>query len=351
MEKFKFTDTLFIHQHICISPQHNSGDVDLDLLKPSVNGQVTAMEPELTGVPAGLLRRMSKAVRMGIGAGLPILQQNKVDGIIIGTANGGMNDCIKFLNQIIEYDEGMLTPGNFVQSTPNAIAGQLSLITKNQQYNATHVHLGLSFENSLIDAQMHLKEKPEGNYLVGAVDEISSYNYNIDLLAGWYNQNIENQHLYESNLPATIAGEGAAMFLLNNNAQDALARVKDIETFHTSDIETVKTRFKIFAEVQILDRESTLFLTGENGDIRFSPFYHSCEAIVNDIPVARFKHLSGEYPTAVSFAVWLSVFALQNQKLPSHLFKSGSKPLHIKNVIIYNNYHGLQHSFISLTNN
>ncbi|HRO84221.1 MAG TPA: beta-ketoacyl synthase chain length factor [Niabella sp.] len=351
MEKFKFTDTLFIHQHICISPQHTSGDVDLDVLNPSANGQLTAIEPELTGVPAGLLRRMSKAVRMGIGAGLPILQQNKVDGIIVGTANGGMNDCIKFLNQIIDYDEGMLTPGNFVQSTPNAIAGQLSLITKNQQYNATHVHLGLSFENSLIDAQMHLKEKAEGNYLVGAVDEISSYNYNIDLLAGWYSQNIENQSFYQSKLPATIAGEGAAMFLLNNNAYDALARVKDIETFHASDIETVKARFKIFAEAQNLDSETTIFLTGENGDIRFNPFYHSCEALINDFPVARFKHLSGEYPTAVSFAVWLSVFALQNKRLPGHLFKTENNLSQLNNIIIYNNYHGLQHSFISITSN
>ena len=141
------------------------------------------------------------------------------------------------------------------------------------------------------------------------------------------------------------------MFLLNNNAYDALARVKDIETFHASDIETVKARFKIFAEAQNLDSETTIFLTGENGDIRFNPFYHSCEALINDFPVARFKHLSGEYPTAVSFAVWLSVFALQNKRLPGHLFKTENNLSQLNNIIIYNNYHGLQHSFISITSN
>ncbi|RZM12149.1 MAG: hypothetical protein EOO88_45975 [Pedobacter sp.] len=125
---------------------------------------------------------MGKAVRMGVGAAMPLLQhQEAVDGIIIGTANGGMEDCIKFLNQVIDYDEGLLTPGNFVQSTPNAVAGQLGLMTKNQCYNITHVHRGLSFEMALIDAMMQVKENPGKQYLLGSVDEISDYNFNIDL--------------------------------------------------------------------------------------------------------------------------------------------------------------------------
>ena len=62
-----------------------------------------------------------------------------------------MEDCIKFLNQIVEYKEGLLTPANFVQSTSNAAAAQIALVTKNHQYNITHVHRGLAFENALMD--------------------------------------------------------------------------------------------------------------------------------------------------------------------------------------------------------
>ena len=68
-----------------------------------------------------------------------------------------MEDCIKFLNQIIDYEEGLLTPGNFVQSTPNAIAAQLGLMTANKGYNITHVHRGLSFENALLDTILMLR--------------------------------------------------------------------------------------------------------------------------------------------------------------------------------------------------
>lgn len=340
---------MYLHQHICISPQHSTGAVDLSTVEKSVEGKLTAIEPVLEGVPPGMLRRMSKAVRMGVGAGLPLIKDEQIDGIIIGTANGGMEDCIKFLNQIIDYEEGLLTPGNFVQSTPNALAGQLSLATKNHNYNATHVHLGLAFENALIDTKMLLADHPGTQYLVGAVDEISTYNYNIDYLAGWYDKTIASERLYETNLPATIAGEGAAMFLVNDNAAGAKAKITAIENVHTRDIEVVKSRFKQFLEEHRLSPEDTILISGENGDTRLNPYYNAIESILKGFPVVRFKHLTGEYPTASSFALWLGAYALQNGQIPGVLFKSGSAPDHLKNVVIYNNYHGKQHSFLLLS--
>ena len=156
----------YIHQTTCISPQQTFPDAGLDHLNGSVENKLKVVEPSYEGIPPGILRRMGKAVRIGVGAALSIINQ-KPDGIIIGTANGGMEDCIKFLNQIIDYDEGMLTPGNFVQSTTNAIAGQLGLMSSNKGYNITHVHRALAFENAIIDADMLLKENPGCSYLLG----------------------------------------------------------------------------------------------------------------------------------------------------------------------------------------
>jgi hypothetical protein len=338
---------MYIHQHICISPQQTNGVVDLEIINPSLEGKLLAIEPQLQGIPPSMLRRMSKAVRMGMGAGLPLIKEKTVDGIIIGTANGGMEDCIRFLNQIIDYDEGLLTPANFVQSTPNAIAGQLSLITKNRTYNATHVHNGLAFENALIDAQMSLLEKPGTQYLVGGVDEISSYNYNIDYLAGWYDKVKSNEDLYSSQSPGTIAGEGAAMFIVNDVADAAFGRIAIIEAFQSTDKEQVEARFKSFLDNYIPDTNHTLFISGENGDYRFLPAYATCEfAIGSSIPVARFKHLTGEYPTASSFALWLACHALKHQGLPAHFYKNEHNLAQIEQVIIYNQYQGRQHSFI-----
>lgn len=341
--------SLYIHQYTCISPQHTANNEALTLIEPSANGKLTAIEPALEGVPPGMLRRMSKAVRMGIGAGLLIIKENDVDGIIIGTANGGMEDCIKFLNQIVEYDEGMLTPGNFVQSTPNALAGQLGLLTKNRSYNVTHVHLGLAFENALIDAKMMVQDNPGKNYLVGGVDEISTYNYHIDFLSGWYDEHLTNNNMYTAGKPATIAGEGAAMFLVNDKADGAWANITAVETLHTKNIDAVKQRFARFLAVQDIDASKTIFMSGENGDTRLNPFYEACEEQVKEMPIIRFKHLTGEYPTATSFAVWLACKAFQTQQFPGHLYKNKISTNEFQHILLYNLYHGNQHSFILIS--
>lgn len=341
---------MYIHQYIAISPQQTFGEIDIDKVLPSKNGMFKAKEPVLEGVPAGMLRRMSKAVRMGIGAGLPLMKA-VIDGIIVGTANGGMEDCIKFLNQIVDYNEGMLTPGNFVQSTPNAIAGQLSLITKNRNYNATHVHKGLAFENALIDVRMLVNDNPSANYIAGGVDEISTYNYNIDYLAGWYDKTLDNQTIYTAGKPATIAGEGAAMFLLNDNKENATAKISAIEIFQTQDVGEVKNRFENFLQENYKGlANDTIFITGENGDIRHLPFYETCSLVLNPgTPLVRYKHVTGEYPTASSFALWLACQAIRAQQIPNHFYKTANRSGATNNVILYNQYQGIQHSFTFVT--
>ncbi|ANH83427.1 hypothetical protein A8C56_22770 [Niabella ginsenosidivorans] len=339
---------MYIHQQFCISPQRTAGSPDLEKVITSSEGKLVAIEPALEGVPPGMLRRMSKAVRMGIGAGLPLLKEVVPDGIIIGTANGGMEDCIKFLNQIIDYNEGMLTPGNFVQSTPNAIAGQLSLIKKNRNYNATHVHLGLAFENALTDAKMFLSEHPGNSYLTGAVDEISTYNYNIDRLAGWYDPLLTNTDLYTAGHSATIAGEGAAMFLLSGTATGAIAKIESVSTLHTTEVSAIARHLEALLEAYPVTA-TTLLISGENGDRRYQFFYDAFEKYAGTAPVIRFKHLTGEYPTAASFAVWLAAQAFQDLQLPDHLFKKGASLQKADRVILYNQYHGQQHSFIIIS--
>ena len=344
---------LYIHQHTCISPQQTFADVDIESLKESVDNKLKAFEPAYEGIPHGILRRMGKAVRMGVGAAIPILKNNAaIDGIIIGTANGGMEDCIKFLNQIIDYEEGLLAPGNFVQSTPNAIAAQVGLMTKNKSYNITHVHRGLAFETALIDAAMMIKESPGSSYLLGAVDEISTYNFNIDYLDGWYKkETVSNKDLYGSQTPASIAGEGAAMFLVNDKKEGASAVVKAIKTLHTGDEETVKTELKSFIENNFeKEQKPDLFLTGENGDNRLLKYYSACESVLPDINTIRYKHMSGEYPTTSSFALWLCCHILGCHQIPAHMNKKAKKPEKIKNIILYNNYKGMQHVFAIVGN-
>jgi len=343
----------YFHQSLCISPQHSFPEMDFARLRESKNNLLEVLEPDYPGIPAGVKRRMGKSVRMAVGAALPLLEQHPVpDGIIIATANGGMEDCIKFLNQIVEYKEGLLTPANFVQSTSNAAAGQIALVTKNHQYNITHVHRGLAFENALVDVMMLLKENEEGGYLLGSTDEISSYNYNIDRLAGWFpTEPTLNRELFKTKSTGTIAGEGAFMVWVNNQPEEADAKLIAVQTLHTEDTEQVLKTLRKFLSVHFSGNEKPdLLLSGENGDIRQDHYFEAVESVFDEtVPVARFKHLCGEYCTATSFACWLSVQIFKTQVIPPVLIKKNGSKQSYKKILIYNNYRSLQHSFILLS--
>ncbi|MCW3093522.1 MAG: beta-ketoacyl synthase chain length factor [Ferruginibacter sp.] len=343
----------YIHQTSCISPQQTFDSVDISVLHQPVEHKLKVIEPVATGIPMGTLRRMSKAVRMGVMAALPLLQDGtEPAGIIIGTANAGMEDCFYFLKQMVDYNEGLLTPGNFVQSTPNALASQLSMLKQNHGYNITHVHLGLAFENAMTDAGMMIKENPRNNYLLGAVDDIPSYNYILNSLAGWFKKEpFALEDLYTLQTPGSIAGEGTAMFLVNGNPEDAIAQLRAVETIHTEEEEAVKQRLKYFLEKNLINGEEIdVLITGENGDSRLLHYYLACEEMMpHTTGIARFKHMCGEYPTATAMALWLGCYILQKNPVPSHIIKKSFSKKNCKTILIYNNYKGGQHSFILLS--
>lgn len=323
----------YIHKTVCVSAQKTIGDIDLDSIQPIKDNKLEAIEPNYDAIPPAMFRRMGKAVRLASGAALPLLHSHTFNGIVIGTANGGLEDCIKFLNQIVDYNEGKLTPTNFVQSTTNAIASQLAFFSTNKGYNNTHVHRGLAFENAALDIGMMLNEFPENTYLLGGVDEISAYQYNIDSLAGSYKKEpITTTELYSSKTEGSIAGDGCAMFVVNRKKNEAMAQLKDITTIHTDKQEEVIELLTRFIAKNINSDTIDLFLTGENGDIRYLPYYTACKKIVPNVTNEQFKHLCGEYATASSFALWLACYKIQSKGK--------------KNVLVYNNFRGQQHSFM-----
>ena len=343
----------YFHQSVCISPQKDFSDLETGTLQPSVDNLLKAIEPSYSGIPAGAMRRLGKSVRMALGAALPLMEKYPApQGIVIATANGGMEDCIKFLNQIIDYREGLLTPANFVQSTSNAAAAQIALVTKNHQYNITHVHRGFAFENALLDVMMLLKENQEAGYLLGCTDEISAYNYNIDRLDGWFRKEpLLNTDLFQRPAQGSIAGEGAFMVWMNNLAAGAVARLVAVKTIQCENKTLVTQTLKNFLSDHFPDGTNPdLLISGENGDERLNTYFNAVESAMDEFcTVARFKHLCGEYCTASSFACWLSMQIIQSGILPSTLIKKRGASKPIQNVLIYNNYRGKQHAFMLIS--
>src|SRR6202023_3762317 len=101
-------------------------------------------------------------------------------------------------------------------------------------YNNTFVHRGFSFESALLDALLLLQENEAGNVLVGSADEITDISHAILTRFGCYKHlPVSNLALFSSNSKGTIAGEGAAFFLLTNRpSADAYAKLDGITTFY-----------------------------------------------------------------------------------------------------------------------
>lgn len=327
---------MYIHQMTCISPQQTQDDSFIQGKILSANeGKYLAVEPNyMELIPLGLLRRMGKVVKLGIGAGLPLLKDHpNLDGIILGTANGGLGDCFKFLHQIIQYEEGTLTPTSFVQSTANAVAGNLALMGKRTGYNSTHVNGGLSFESALAGAQMLLEEHTDNTYLVGAADEFDESNFNINRLLGLYKNEV-------------VAGEGSAMFILNNQSKNAVAKILDVDQITYPSHEEIHQKLNNLLTKNNLNKEDIdVLVLGYTNPSATDEWYDDMATQFSETTVYQFKNLVGEYPTASAFACWVSAQLLKTGLLPADCLKKGV-PGKVDRVLVYNHYRGNQHGFI-----
>ncbi|HMR46709.1 MAG TPA: beta-ketoacyl synthase chain length factor [Bacteroidia bacterium] len=337
---------IYVKSSACISARNTFGETDLSEYSLQ-SEKLIAREPVYSMIAPAVLRRMGKAIRMTCGAVSQLdLKNNPIKGIIIGTANGGMEDCIRFLNQIVQYDEGTLTPTNFVQSTPNAIASTIGMNLQCRGYNITHVHRGNAFENALLDAFMYLDENKNASLLLGGIDEISDYNYNIERLGGWYKTEIPANGLYESKTEGSIAGEGCAVFCLSNRPQNALFEIVDVNTMHSTDVDSVQSGIKQFCDKHALNLSETMLLSGHNGDVRNEALHQAVENLFDKSTVIRYKHFFGEFPTVSALTLWLiGQIATSDVVLPGHFYLRKSKTK-IKNYLIWNHYKGYQHGFI-----
>ncbi|MCG8580375.1 MAG: beta-ketoacyl synthase chain length factor [Bacteroidales bacterium] len=342
---------MYILRTSCISPQKTHDGSYVQETVSYTGNKYNAIEPDYKGlIRPAQLRRMGKSIRMGIGAGLPLLKTiEKVDGIILASSEGGLEDCIKFLNQIENYNEGALTPTNFVQSTPNALAGSLALMGGCKAYNMTHVHRGLAFENALLDAILLFEEHKAETLLLGNVEEISEYNFNIETLAGQFKEEETSSHnLLSSQTPGTVCGEGSSMFLLSDKPDNAIAELTDVAQICFPSKEDMIKHINTFLDKNALKPDDIdTIVIGKNGDSKTDFWYdYVCDTLFDSQNKYYFKNLVGEYATSMAFGVFLASEILDGREVPEEtvIRKSGVA----RNILIYNHYKGQQHGMVLL---
>lgn len=257
-----------------------------------VSGKRLCKEPDYSSyIQPMQLRRMSKAVRIGIGASRMCMANagiEKPDAISIGTAMGCLTDTEVFLSKMVEQDEQMLTPTAFIQSTHNTVSGQIALLTGCYGHNLTFVQRGHSFEHALINAQLYLDEHHDEVVLVGGIDELTENSYKAFRQGGVYTDEL-------------IAGEGAAFFTATSKLSSAQALcIRAIDCFvayHADEALDRVVAFKTKNEIA----GAHILLSGR--DIVTNVFYNAVKGILDITKECEFKSLCGEYPTATSFAV------------------------------------------------
>ncbi len=299
-----------------------------------------------------LARRMGRIIKMGIAASSICLKDGGVpipDAIITGTALGCHEDTEKFLLAIIDNEEQFLTPTSFMQSTHNTVSSQIALQLKCMNYNFTYVHKGFSFESALLDGMMMLEEAGIHNVLIGGHDEMTEKHFKITSRVGyWKEENVPTMEIINSKTEGSISGEGAGFFLLSNQKSETdyakLLAVKMI--YQPENQKDVQSEIiELLKEKNLTPEDIDCVMYGISGDVRFDDIYYNLQkAVFGNSTSVYFKHLSGEYQTVSSFAMWEAAMILKTQTIPVCILIGENKKKEIKNVLIYNTYMNTYHT-------
>lgn len=260
-----------------------------------------------------MLRRMPRILKMAMAAASKCVQsipQPNPDAIVVGSGLASVNELDSFFASMIEQDEQELSPITFINSSHNAVAGQLAMMLKVHGYNTTHCHRGVSFENALLDSLLLLAESEATNVLVGGIDEHSPTSHALlEQHAMFRSHSTSNLNLLNAEGKGTIAGEGAGFFTLSNAPlSPKSACLHKVETWYAdSSPFTLAEHIEHFmGQTEFSTNDITTVIKGVNGDAASDALYilpsslQACEQLA-------YKHLCGEYATASAFAIYIAL--------------------------------------------
>lgn len=352
------TNSVYITGIGCVSPQNTlDNNYFFEDVEETENRFLQIIKPNYRDyINPKLLRRMSKIVRMSIVSALLAVKDSGIknpDAILTGTGMGCQIDTEKFLNSMIENDEGLLAPTAFIQSTHNTVGGSIALGIQNHNYNLTYVHRTFSFESALLDSIMLINEDKADKLLLGGFDEITEESWLIKTKIDFFKSNaISSTGLLNDEQKGAQAGEGSSFFVLANKETDnTYAKVIGVDMFFRPEnnkvIEAHVTEFVKEHSLSIDDID--LVIMGNNGDKKFDVYYTYLEnGLFADNTTAYYKHLCGEYDASSSFAMWLAARIIKENKIPEIIIRKGNKKSRVDNVLIYNQFRGVNHSLILL---
>jgi hypothetical protein len=261
--------------------------------------QERALQPEpdykLYIPDAGIRRRMSRVIKMGISSALMALESsgsNNIDAIVTGTGWGCLADTEKFLISILDNNERMLNPASFIQSTSNTIGAQIALMLSDNHYNNTFVHGGGSFEAAITDAYLLAIEGKE-RILAGGFDELTPTKEKLFNRMGIWRKHIR--------------GEGSAFFILSPfEGERSAGKIVAMDTVggNVSNNEIIKRSKELLESRGTSIRGVRAALCGRES---LCSYFSDMK-----IETEYFKTSCGEYPTSSAYGLWRGLSLLTN---------------------------------------
>ena len=275
--------------------------------------------------PGRSARRLSKLIKMSSYAAMNALKMAgdiNPSAIITGTGMGCLYDTEVFLRELIEREEGVLSPTKFIQSTHNTTSAQIGFLKTCHGYNSTYSQRGHSFENALMDAIIKIKNGCDF-VLVGGGDEHTEVMEDILKRMG---------HRQEE------MGEGAGYCVLQSHKNEkCFCKIDEFSTCYTADEKRVVTDWD-----DLIDGMDAIII-GINDRKLSEEAVSSISKIDDKIPIVNYKQLTNEFKSSHALGLMLAAMQLKD----NHPF--GTELDDARSVLIYNNYMGHYHSTIKLS--
>lgn len=335
----KAKNNIHIQKASCISAQPTFASNDFFATWPQQKqgDRLPAADPDYKQLiaDAGKRRRMGHLIKMGVSTSLACLKNE--DGtttlphaMMSATGFGGLDDTEKFLRCIIDNDETLLNPSNFIQSTGNTFGGQTGLLLGHHGYNVTYAHGGFSLESALLDAMLQLNDGSATSALVTGADEITSTEYEAMRKMGFWRSGRQ-------------MGEGSHSFLLTTaaipGAMCQLAAVKTMSQLAGND--NLAEEVAAFAISNGLEpNDIDLVLTG--CDCHYTALANLQQTA---LPTLSYKQWCGQYATASGFGLWLGAEMLGRGLAPG---SANWEQRQMKNIVVYSEYRQTDYSLMLL---
>lgn len=293
-------DRCFVNSIVQVSCQPPLSDTWFDSPCIYEERYVRALEPDTKGlISPSEARRMSRILKRAVYTSLTALNDAETDmpdAVITGTGMGCMENSENFLVDLCRYGEQCLKPTLFMQSTHNTISSLIAIILKCHGYNNTYSHKGISFESSLLDAWVQLKNGMLRNALVGAHDEVTPF-----MSLAMKKTHPEYSMVSEASVSAVVTSE---------KSEKNICEITDVKILYRPEYTEIANLLN--------PGDDEILLLGVNGNALNDAHYTKVLETVTYSPLTlQYKNIFGDNFSAPALGFYAAVKILEKQRMPS----------------------------------